>query len=104
MGEREAAREQAMETVERSETVGPEVQVAELGGRLLREARERKSSFWAREHWEELLLRRLMENPRFRIQALRFVDVLPALKDDEELVRHLREYFGEEELPLPGVA
>jgi RHH-type proline utilization regulon transcriptional repressor/proline dehydrogenase/delta 1-pyrroline-5-carboxylate dehydrogenase len=45
-----------------------------------------------------------MENQRFRVQALRFVDVLPALKDDEELVRHLREYFGDEELPLPGVA
>jgi RHH-type proline utilization regulon transcriptional repressor/proline dehydrogenase/delta 1-pyrroline-5-carboxylate dehydrogenase len=45
-----------------------------------------------------------MENERFRVQALRFVDVLPVLTDDEELVRHLREYFGEEELPLPGVA
>ena len=46
--------------------------------------------------WEELLLRQLMESQQFRIQALRFVDVLPTLKDDEELVRHLREYFGEE--------
>lgn len=81
-----------------------EARVEELGTQLLTEARARKSSFWAREHWEELLLQRLMSSEQFRIQALRFVDVLPALKDDEELVRHLREYFGEDELPLPGVA
>lgn len=99
-----------MDTVESA--VGPEPgptnplesQVLEVGSRLLSAARERKSHFWAREHWEEVLLRRLMENSRFRVQALRFVDVLPALRDDEELVRHLREYFGDADLPLPGLA
>jgi RHH-type proline utilization regulon transcriptional repressor/proline dehydrogenase/delta 1-pyrroline-5-carboxylate dehydrogenase len=88
-----------------------ERRVQELGRALLAEARVRKSSFWARERWEEGLLGRLMTGDasspaqaRFRIQALRFADVLPALRDDQELVAHLREYFGEEELPLPGAA
>jgi RHH-type proline utilization regulon transcriptional repressor/proline dehydrogenase/delta 1-pyrroline-5-carboxylate dehydrogenase len=81
-----------------------QARIRELGGELLEVARERKSHFWAREHWEEILLRKLMANPEFRVQALRFVDVLPALRDDQELVRHVREYFGEEELPIPGVA
>jgi RHH-type proline utilization regulon transcriptional repressor/proline dehydrogenase/delta 1-pyrroline-5-carboxylate dehydrogenase len=93
-----------METIGQSMRETLEARTLELGKQLLAVARERKSAFWAREHWEERMLRRLMENPRFRVQALRFVDVLPALKDDEELVRHLREYFGDEELPLPGVA
>src|SRR5919198_2958631 len=97
-----------METLERGELAGRgdalEARIDELGRRLLAEARERKTSFWARERWEDLLLRRLMESEAFRVQALRFVDVLPALKEDEELVRHVREYFGEEELPLPGLA
>jgi len=35
------------------------------------------------------------------VQALRFVDVLPALYDDRELTRHLHKYFGEEGFPLP---
>jgi len=83
---------------------GLESGVDALGRRLLAAARERKSHFWARERWEEALLRQLMESERFRVQALRFVDVLPALRDDEELVRHLQEYFGDAELPLPGVA
>ncbi|MBM3458795.1 MAG: aldehyde dehydrogenase family protein, partial [Armatimonadetes bacterium] len=81
-----------------------EQRIHELGGGLIAAARERSSAFWAREHWEETLLRKLMVNERFRIQALRFVDVLPALKEDEALVQHLREYFGEETLPLPGAA
>ena len=42
-----------------------------------------------------------MEDEGFRVQALRFVDVLPALDDDRELTRHLHEYFGEEGFPLP---
>ncbi len=83
---------------------GVEARVGELGRALIAAARERNSAFWAREHWEEALLRKLMVNERFRIQALRFVDVLPALTDDEALVQHLREYFGEESLPLPGAA
>ncbi|HEU4752556.1 MAG TPA: proline dehydrogenase family protein, partial [Armatimonadota bacterium] len=97
-----------MQTTERPvELIGGEqleTRVREIGTELLEAARERKTHFWARERWEEGLLRKLMESPEFRVQALRFVDVLPALRDDEELVRHLREYFGEEELPLPGIA
>lgn len=83
---------------------GLEARVREVGAELLAAARERKSSFWARERWEEALLHQLMERPAFRVQALRFVDVLPTLREDAELVRHLREYFGEGELPLPGPA
>jgi RHH-type proline utilization regulon transcriptional repressor/proline dehydrogenase/delta 1-pyrroline-5-carboxylate dehydrogenase len=81
-----------------------ERRVRELGQELLAAARQKKSAFWARESWEEGLLQRLMGNERFRVQALRFVDVLPALRDDDDLVRHVQEYFGDEELPLPGVA
>ncbi|MCC2672493.1 MAG: rocA1, partial [Armatimonadetes bacterium] len=95
-----------METIERG--MEPrndlETRIQALGTRLLSVARERKGAFWAREHWEELLLQKLMESPRFRIQALRFVDVLPTLRDDDELARHLKEYFGDEELPLPAAA
>ena len=95
-----------METLKRGIGSGGdlEARIQKLGTRLLSVARERKSAFWAREHWEELLLNQLMQRPHFRVQALRFVDVLPALRDDDELVRHLQEYFGNEELPLPGVA
>src|SRR3990172_10664487 len=53
--------------------------------------------------WSDRLLESIMDDEAFRVQALRFVDVLPALEDNAELVRHLREYFGDQELPLPGL-
>jgi RHH-type proline utilization regulon transcriptional repressor/proline dehydrogenase/delta 1-pyrroline-5-carboxylate dehydrogenase len=81
-----------------------ETTVAEIGRDLLDRARERSDRFWARERWEALLLRQLMSSAEFRVQALRFVDVLPALADDAELLRHLREYFLDHDLPLPGPA
>ncbi len=85
----------------RAAAEGLDPRVREIGASLLRRARERKGSFWAREHWEEKLLQQLMADERFRVQALRFVDVLPALRSDEELARHVQEYFGDLKLPLP---
>jgi len=36
-----------------------------------------------------------------RTAAMRFVDVLPALQDNEDLTAHLDEYFGDFKLPIP---
>ena len=44
-----------------------EREVQELGGRLFGEARQGRSSVFGRERWEEALLRRLMENPEFKV-------------------------------------
>jgi RHH-type proline utilization regulon transcriptional repressor/proline dehydrogenase/delta 1-pyrroline-5-carboxylate dehydrogenase len=53
-------------------------------------------------HWLQSLLSRLHQNPDFRIRALRFVDLLPALQDDAEVVRLFDEYFSDaQEFPLP---
>ncbi len=53
--------------------------------------------------WPERLMDRIMDDETFRVQALRFVDVLPALDDDADLIRHLREYLGDADFPLPGL-
>jgi len=81
---------------------GPfEQSIRETGRELIERAREHKQRFWAREHWEEQVFRRLMEQPAFRTQLLRFIDVLPDLQTDAEVARHLDEYLGGEELALP---
>ena len=46
----------------------------------------------------EWLMRRAMGNAGLRTQMFRFVDVLPAMSDDDDLHRHLEEYFGSEVL------
>ena len=81
-----------------------EKRIQELGTQLLARARERASSFWARQRWESALVQKLMADARFRVQALRFIDALPQLVDDGDLVKHLQEYFSEEDLPLPDLA
>lgn len=43
--------------------------------------------------WLDRMFVTLMRDEAFRVQALRFIDVMPALDDDAELVRHFHEYF-----------
>ncbi|MFC1602483.1 L-glutamate gamma-semialdehyde dehydrogenase [Pseudomonadota bacterium] len=54
--------------------------------------------------WLDQLLRQFMGDDAFRVNALRFIDVLPTLHNDKELVAHLQEYFPAQEFPLPGMA
>ncbi|MGQ0659157.1 MAG: proline dehydrogenase family protein [Chromatiales bacterium] len=75
-----------------------EPRTVEIGRELLMHVEGRGNGGWS-----EGLLDRIMDEDAFRVQLLRFVDVLPALDDDAELVRHLREYLGDHELPLPAL-
>lgn len=53
---------------------------------------------------QQRLFEALAADEALRVQALRFVDVYPALADDAELLRHLHEYFRDQQLPLPGLS
>ncbi|HEX2383906.1 MAG TPA: proline dehydrogenase family protein [Acidimicrobiales bacterium] len=69
-------------------------QLAELG------AGERSKVFrmsW----WSERMLDWAMARPEFKTQLFRFVDVFPALADNEDVARHLSEYF--EGIAVPRV-
>ncbi len=44
--------------------------------------------------WSERLLESAMEQPEFKAQLFRFVDVFPALDGDDDVARHLEEYMG----------
>ncbi len=77
-----------------------EKRIQELGSELITNIRERGDE----QHWLDALVNRAIADPQFRIQTLRFIDVLPNLTDDVELSRHLQEYFGDLESPLPELA
>jgi RHH-type proline utilization regulon transcriptional repressor/proline dehydrogenase/delta 1-pyrroline-5-carboxylate dehydrogenase len=50
--------------------------------------------------WLGSIMDRAMGNVDFKLRLFRFIDVLPSLKTDEQIVRLLREYFsGETEIP-----
>lgn len=44
--------------------------------------------------WIDRLLVQLLADDQFRLQGLRFVDTVPVLTDDAQLVNHFREYFS----------
>lgn len=75
-----------------------EARIQKHGHRLIKSARNHAAKERAVDRWLLKFIRGMMENERFRVQALRFVDVLPALSDDRDLVDHLFAYFSDEEL------
>ncbi len=54
--------------------------------------------------WLDRLVNHAIQDPQFRTQTLRFIDVLPSLNNDIELTQHLQEYFGDLKTPLPELA
>jgi RHH-type proline utilization regulon transcriptional repressor/proline dehydrogenase/delta 1-pyrroline-5-carboxylate dehydrogenase len=64
----------------------------------------RRSAAAAPQGWLDALIARAIQDPGFRVQTLRFVDVLPTLHQDADLVAHLKEYFHDMELPWPAIS
>jgi len=49
--------------------------------------------------WSERMLEWAMSHPSFKTQLFRFVDVFPATVDDDDVLRHLDEYFAGADVP-----
>lgn len=80
-----------------------ESRVTAAGQGLLQEMRRQAQRAGFGDRWLNTFFARLMGDERFRVQALRFVDVLPALEDDADLVEHLRAYFPGKDFLFSGV-
>ena len=65
-----------------------------IGRQLLESARPRP---WQPRWWNERLMTWMMSQPSLRLQAFRFVDVLPSLSNRDAIAGHLAEYLGEVE-------
>jgi RHH-type proline utilization regulon transcriptional repressor/proline dehydrogenase/delta 1-pyrroline-5-carboxylate dehydrogenase len=50
---------------------------------------------WQRAWWEERFIATTLDDPLVRVQLFRFIDVLPALRTDQSVRRHLAEYLAE---------
>ena len=66
-----------------------------LGQALLTCSEDRKSLF-NKDWWYGKVMALSMKNPHFKTQMFRFIDVLPYLKDSQDVVSHLKQYFSEE--------
>lgn len=69
-----------------------------LGREMLERARSAEPGPLSLTYWQECALRELTRNEAFKVQAFRFVDVLPMLRDPAQVGQRLREYFSPEQL------
>src|SRR3954467_11626964 len=67
-------------------------ELAELGS-------DQRSKVFRMSWWSERMLDWAMSRPAFKTQLFRFVDVFPALDGDDDVARHLGEYFDGVEIP-----
>ncbi len=62
-----------------------------LAARTLRQTPTILDARW----WSGSMLRWAMKDERFKVQLFRFIDVLPALKSDAQLLKVMQEYFSD---------
>ncbi len=64
-----------------------------LGGEMFERMRGSQPRCYQFAWWQERMLRLCMQDEWFKVQAFRFIDVLPMMQNSEDVARHLKEYF-----------
>src|SRR5207247_2113451 len=74
-----------------------------IAGALLAGRAADRQAFYSADRWTAALFAWSLAHEEAKLQLFRFVDVLPALDSDRDLVRHLREYFEGRDAPYAGL-
>jgi len=75
--------------------------IEEYGREIFERMEGEKPSVFKTDWWSGKVMDFAMEDPEFKVQMFRFVDVFPMLKRDNQVARHLQEYFGGEDQEFP---
>jgi RHH-type proline utilization regulon transcriptional repressor/proline dehydrogenase/delta 1-pyrroline-5-carboxylate dehydrogenase len=78
-----------------------EVEVQALARRIAEGGRREQARVYRMSWWTDRMLEWAMRHPEFKTQLFRFVDVFPACRDDEDVLRHLEEYFEDTSIDVP---
>ncbi len=84
---------------DRNEAIERSVQA--LGAELWAETQGGVPGVFDKQFWAVKLLDWSMQDPDFKVDLFRLVDVLPALRSTEEIQAHLQEYLLKEDRELP---
>jgi RHH-type transcriptional regulator, proline utilization regulon repressor / proline dehydrogenase / delta 1-pyrroline-5-carboxylate dehydrogenase len=74
-------------------------EVTALARRIAELGADERTRVFRMSWWSERMLEWAMNHPSFKTQLFRFVDVFPATTDDDDVLRHLEEYFEEADVP-----
>lgn len=72
-----------------------EPRIRAIGEDLARRSGGRAPGLFDSRWWSQAAINLAMKDPAFKAQLFRFIDVLPSLHDDAQVVRLAEEYFGE---------
>ena len=76
--------------------------VRRIGEQLARLSAGRTPTLFERRWWSQTALNLAMQDSVFKTQLFRFIDVLPSVTDDEQVVTLAREYLGDGDTALFG--
>lgn len=71
-----------------------EAKTKEIGKEIFHKIKSSKLSFFDKSFWSTKLMELGMKNGKLKVELFRFVDVLPTLHSDDQLSKHIQEYFG----------
>lgn len=72
-----------------------ERQIRRIGDELARLSAGLSPSIFDSRWWSQTVINLAMNDPAFKAQLFRFIDVLPSVRDDAQVVKLADEYFGE---------
>ena len=86
-----------------SSTAGSDVEqwTWEIGRELLRLARQHRKGFFSTRFWSDRLMTWAMNDPAFKVQLFRFIDVFPMLRQAHQVHEYLTEYLAQPGVNLP---
>lgn len=70
-----------------------EEKIYKIGKEIFKRVKSSKSSFFDKSFWSSRLMALATKDENLKIELFRFVDVLPTLNTDEQLAKHIQEYF-----------
>ncbi|MEO8340805.1 MAG: proline dehydrogenase family protein [Nitrospirota bacterium] len=79
-----------------------ESRISRIGEQLARLSAGRTPTLFEGRWWSQQALNLAMQDSRFKAQLFRFIDVLPSITDDEQVVTLAREYLGDGDTALFG--
>ena len=71
-----------------------EEKIQKIGKEIFKKVKSSQTSFFDRSFWSSKLMEIGMKDEKLKIELFRFVDVLPTLISDDQLAKHIQEYFG----------
>ena len=77
--------------------------VQAIGRELFDRVAGERQAFYSADRWTAALFAWSLAHEDAKLQLFRFIDVLPALENDRDLVRHLREYFEGRDAPYAAL-